>query len=306
MFIRKASERRLPRELPAALDAPLSLMPIDPKDGWRIDRWHKDQSPPAVPAAPYGQYKGDPAGAFWCFDEEQARLSEARYATSRGKLPQFIGFEQNGQPTESPRCLAGADGMMFQLGTRFLDKVEGKNDREGLRPGTPVGHAEGGGPIVLSKIVGPGVVTGADTVVVRLDRSVYTADRRNNELWLIATHPGDDRYKSTSQPVMVRVNPNKDGASQTISFPAIGEQPAGLASLKLAATSNAGLQVQYYVREGPAEIEGDTIKFTRLPPRAKFPVKVTVVAWQWGRSIEPKVQTAAPVKQTFLIQPPTH
>jgi len=286
--------------MPAEFDAPVPLTPIDPKDGWRIDRWHKDQSPPTVPAAPYAEYKGNPADAFWCFDEEQARGTEARYATSRGKMPQFIGFEQGGKPIDSPRCNTGADGMTFQLGTRFLEQIEGKNDREGLKPGTPVGHSDGG-PIVLSKIVGPGVVTGPDTVVIRLDRSVYTADRRNNDLWLNATHPGDERYKSASQPVMVRVNVNKDGASQTITFPKIESQPAGEPSLKLNATSNADLPVQYYVRDGPAEIDGDTIKFTSIPPRAKFPIKVTVVAWQWGRAIEPKVQTAAQVEQTFLI-----
>jgi hypothetical protein len=59
--------------------------------------------------------------------------------------------------------------------------------------------------------------------------------------------------------------------------------------------------VHYYVREGPAEIEGDTLKFTAIPPRAKYPVKVTVIAWQWGRSIEPKLKTAEPVERTFNI-----
>jgi len=36
-------------------------------------------------------------------------------------------------------------------------------------------------------------------------------------------------------------------------------------------------------------------------PRAKFPVKVTVVAWQYGRVLEPKLKTAEPVEQTFSI-----
>lgn len=301
MFIRKAAERRLPREMPTALDAPVPLTPIDPKDGWRIDRWHKDQSPPVAPAAPYEQYKGDPANAFWCFDEEQARATEARYATSRGKLMQLLGFVQDGKPTDRLRFTPGDDGMSFKVGTRFLEKIEDKNGKEGLPGGSPLGHATDGGPIILSKIVGPGVVTGPDTVVVRLDRSVYCADGRNNDLWLLASHPGDEKYKSASQPGMVRVNPNKEGASQTITFPPIADQTAGVESLKLPASSNAGLPVQYYVREGPVEVDGDTLKFTSIPPRARFPIKVTVVAWQWGRSVEPKVQTAARVEQTFSI-----
>ena len=70
---------------------------------------------------------------------------------------------------------------------------------------------------------------------------------------------------------------------------------------KLRATSDAGAPVYYYVREGPAEVEGDTLRFTKLPPRAKFPVRVTVVAWQYGRSLEPKLQSAAPVEQSFFV-----
>ena len=54
--------------------------------------------------------------------------------------------------------------------------------------------------------------------------------------------------------------------------------------------------------EGPAEIEGDTLQFTAIPPRAKFPVKVTVGAYQFGRPAEPKIQSAEPVFQEFLIE----
>ena len=70
-------------------------------------------------------------------------------------------------------------------------------------------------------------------------------------------------------------------------------------SLSLKATSDYGLPVSYYIKEGPAEIEGDQIVFTPIPPRSKFPVKVTVVAWQYG--IAGKVQTAEPVERSFYI-----
>ena len=70
-------------------------------------------------------------------------------------------------------------------------------------------------------------------------------------------------------------------------------------SLSLKATSDCGLPVSYYIKEGPAEIEGDQIVFTPIPPRSKFPVKVTVVAWQYG--IAGKVQTAEPVERSFYI-----
>jgi hypothetical protein len=62
--------------------------------------------------------------------------------------------------------------------------------------------------------------------------------------------------------------------------------------------------VYYYVREGPAEIrEGTTptLAFTPIPPRSKFPIKVTVVAWQRGKPVDPAIKTATPVEQTFSI-----
>jgi hypothetical protein len=71
--------------------------------------------------------------------------------------------------------------------------------------------------------------------------------------------------------------------------------------LELSASSDAGLPVFFCVREGPAVISWRTLHFTSVPPRAKFPVKVTVVAWQWGRPFEPKIQSAVPVERTILI-----
>jgi hypothetical protein len=97
---------------------------------------------------------------------------------------------------------------------------------------------------------------------------------------------------------------NEAGADQRISFDAIPEQRTPTRSISLHATSSARAKVYFYVREGPAEIHGDTLVFTSIPPRAKFPIKVTVVAWQWGRSIEPKLKTAEPVEHTFAIVKP--
>jgi len=59
--------------------------------------------------------------------------------------------------------------------------------------------------------------------------------------------------------------------------------------------------VAYFVKVGPASLEGSTLRINAIPPRSKFPIKVTVVAYQWGRAVEPKVQTAVPVEQTFMI-----
>lgn len=73
----------------------------------------------------------------------------------------------------------------------------------------------------------------------------------------------------------------------------------GTEEIRLDAVSDSGLPVRYYVKAGPAEIIGNRLIFTRIPPRSKFPVKVTVVAWQYG--IPGAVQTAGPVVREFYI-----
>jgi hypothetical protein len=55
-------------------------------------------------------------------------------------------------------------------------------------------------------------------------------------------------------------------------------------------------------REGPAEIQGDLLKLTAIPPRAKFPVEVTVVAWQFGTLGPAAVQSAEPVIATLKVK----
>jgi hypothetical protein len=142
---------------------------------------------------------------------------------------------------------------------------------------------------------------GPDTFQLRLDKNFGTDDPRNLDIWLVASHPGDATHKSIVQQAVVHVPKNTTGVKQTITFPEIPDQKIGVKSLPLHATSSAGLPVHYYVREGPAEVENSALRFSKIPPRAKFPVEVTVIAWQWGRNAAPQVQTAEPVERTFHI-----
>jgi hypothetical protein len=312
MFIRKAAAARLPADAP--LDKPVVLKPVQPGDGWRIDRWRKDQ-PPTAPAAPYAKYAGDPKQAFWCFDQEMAAATEAYYAASRGKKPQLISVTSDDMPLEkgcgepvTPRFIPAQDGITFRLKTAFFDVVPRNNSKAtfwtGLPGGSPLGHATGGGDIKLSRTVGPFVQTGPDTFIYSPGRAEYPSNHRNQDMWVVASHPGDEHYKSAVQQAMVYAAPNKVGKAQKISFPSIPDQPYGTISIKLNATSDADVPVHYYVREGCADIEGNTLRVTQIPPRARYPVEVTVVAWQFGRSTEPKVQTAESVERSFHILAP--
>jgi hypothetical protein len=306
MFLRKAAAARLP-----AGDS-TALRPVDPKSGWLVEEWHFDEIPPAAQPAPHADYAGDRAKAFWAFDEEMAKAIEAAGDRVRGKKPQLLAVwsedvplhEKSGEPV-TPRFLPGPDGITFELQTGFADKVPGSERNTNaarwarLPAGSPLGHADG--PITLSRIVGPVVQVGPRTFQYRPGRAEHTGNRRNHDMWLLAEHPGDDVYKSAVQQVMVQAPRNAEGAPQTITFPVIADQRAGQSALDLGASSDSGLPISYYVLEGPAEVDGAKLTFTPIPPRAKFPVAVTVVATQAGRSSAPKIQAASPVARTFHI-----
>ncbi len=306
VYLRSAVQARLPMQ-----SGPLkSVAPL--KQGWLIDRWRMDK-PPRAPAAPVGHYTGDMNETFWCFDGEQARATERLQATYCNKKTQLLGYVQEGKIVgQNPkahaqvdlRFLPGSDGMTFKLTGGFLDTVpEGRPVRwTGLPVGSPVGHAQGNGPVTLERICGPVVKISADTFAVNFYRMGMNNSKRSNEIWFMATHPGDTEYKRAAQQAVMHIPlRNEQGAEQRITFQPIPDQRAGTSSVRLQAASDAGVPVYFYVREGPAEVAVDMLTFTALPARAKYPVRVTVVAWQYGRASEPRLKSAKPVERTFQI-----
>lgn len=312
LYLRKVAAARLPADAP--VQGPVTLKSIDPTtDGWLVDRWRLN-TPPQAPAAPVGKYTGNAKEALWCFDEELALATEHYGDSQRGKKADLLGYLQEGNVVpQNPQLHAQVDlkflplddGMTFKLTGTFLSTVpDGRPVRwSGLPKDSPIGHAAGGGPVVISRICGPVKKLADDTFAIRFYRMGMDNTKRSNEIWLMATHPGDGEYKrAVQQSVLHFPLHNTAGAEQKITFAPIADQHANASPIALRATSSAGTKVHFYVREGPAEIVGDDVlKLTAIPPRAKFPVKVTVVAWQWGRSIEPQLKTAEPVERTFSV-----
>jgi hypothetical protein len=309
MFIQKAAQWRLPAK--ASMDQPVDLKPVNPCKGWLVDRWRNNQ-PPMAPPAPYAKYAGDRSQAFWCFDKEMALKTEKYYVRQRGKLPQLVGFVQNGKPVVvNPKAFELERlqfppldaSLTFQLQGTFLDEVPQGNPEiwTGFTNGTPIGHVNSG-VVTLSRITGPVEQLGPDIFAIRFNRLSMPFDRRMGDIWLIAKNPGDAKYRSAVEQALMKI-PFRltEGADQQIAFPKILNQKEGAKALVLNATSSANVPVYYYVREGPAEVDGNALKFTRIPPRAKFPVAVTIVAWQYGQTIEPKLKSAEPIEQTFFI-----
>ncbi len=310
-YIRKVCQYRLPA--PGPNDEPVEPKPIDPtRQGWLVDRWHRT-GPPRWAAAPVGQYRGDAREAFWCFDEEMARRTEALGAMYRGKKVDLLGYLQDGRIVPQNKAthqqvtlsfLPIEDGLTFKLTGSFLDVVPagGPEGWTGRKAGEAIGHAARGGPIAIDRICGPVEKAAADTFAIRFYRMGTNNQKRSGAIWLAATHPGDDQYRQAVQQAVLNIPlENREGPPQTIVFPEISDQPLDARSVKLQATADSGGKVRYYVLAGPAELDGDTLKIEAIPPRSRLPIKITIVAWQWGRSIAPKLQTAKPVERSFLI-----
>ena len=297
LFLKKALEYRMPATYD--LNKPVELKKLNPQNGWLAERWHPNQKKRAK-AAPYKEYKGDSHDAFWYFDKEMAEMTEERYRRERGKKPQYLGFVQKGQLlTYNPkshvkvaaRFLPEKDGLTFHLKAVYTDSLH-----------TAISDEHSLTSPEITRICGPVQKVNDTTFTVRFYRMGMYNKRRTGDICLLAGNDGDKHYKSTVQELSFRIPyRNTEGKRQHILFPGLDDVKKGTETISLHATSDCGLPVYYYVKEGPAEIEGNKLIFTRIPPRSKFPLKVTVVAWQYGLAGE--VQTAEPVERSFFIYP---
>jgi len=287
-YLRKALHYRLPNYDP--LKGPPVLRRIDPTtSGWLMDKWRGDEAPVAA-AAPVGRYKGDTAAAFWFFDEEMVRATERYEAAYRHQKAPLLGFSQQGVIVRqrdthlqvSLRWLPETDGVSFVLKGVYLDTVPGESPRPsvwtGLPAGAPVGHPAEAGAIRIDRVIGP--VKKINDTLFRLDlqKEVQTAGGRC-VLTFVATSAGDGEYKPAVQQAEMVI-------------PVVDAECEGL---------RADLPVFSYVEEGPAEIKDSVLHLTRLPPRSRYPVKVTVVSWQYGKAVEGMAGTVRSVKRTFFI-----
>lgn len=273
------------------------LKKVNPREGWLAERWHPVQ-PRRAKAAPYHKYKGDKHDAFWYFDREMALLTEARYAQERDKKMLYLGVEQDGKlatyhqkghvKTTLP-FIPQDDGLTFHVNAVFTDSLR-----------TQTVHEKVKGKPVISRICGPVKKLNDTTFVLDFYRMGTSNKRRVTDMCLLASYDGDAKHKSVVQEFVVRVPyPLTKGRRQCLLFPGLPDVTNRVTAVPLHATSDCGLPVSYYVKEGPAEIDGNKVRLTAIPPRAKYPVKVTVVAWQYG--LDGKVQTAEPVERSFYV-----
>ena len=292
MYIRKVVPARLP-----AADGVLKQVDID--SGWVVDL---DMGKPnRSPAQPANSATDSARNGVWFFDEEMAMAVEELMNvnwTRKTQIPILLRNDgsmpavQDSGLFEGVTPVVGEDGVTFTLKPAFLDKIP-NNFTTGA--GQELGHSDKG-KIQIAWLGGNSMMTGPDTIRPIVDRCWNSS--------IYVRHPGDDEYRPSIQPFGVSFPSTKTGKPQTITFPEIPDQPAGTKQLELEAVSDAGLPVEYGVIVGPARVSGNTLTFTDIPPRSRFPIKVTIRAAQFGRSIEPAVQPAPMVERSFMITAP--
>lgn len=281
------------------------LRAIDYRRGWLTELPGRGSA--RHPAAPYERYAGLKTNAAWHFDEELARATLAYHANLNGKRDQFIRWADPVWVDAGARHFFTkvswvGDGQTFEVHPVYADKYPGLHDGRGPRwpnAGKPVGHSDA--PILVKPVGGPVVAVGTNRLRIQFDALAPAGE--GGRVTFMACSVGDTEYRYTEQVGMLPrgFGAFKNGKPQTITFAPLPRLKAGSPPVKLNAASDAGLPVEFHVAYGPAIVKDGNLCVAELPLRAKYPIAVKVVAWQFGRGIVPLVQTAKPVEQMTFI-----
>jgi hypothetical protein len=307
LFLQKAVAARIPKNAP--LDGPVALLPVDAKNGWALDPAKFGQ--PEGKPIPYAQWKGDPGKCFWYLAEELAAAVQHHVAAQLAKQPQYIGFVIDGHPPSPDARMASmspkfeADGVTFRLQADYVDHIDEAEFTKGVPYYPPDVKLEHSSQPIQYRVTSGGVIqVGPDAFRVCPREGPVFPQGQPWEPTLVAYSQGDSRFRPTEHPIHINVAIlNTEGQKQTLDFPKISDRSVGaLTSVTLNAVASSGLPVQYLVSSGPATVHGDHLDFDPLPVVARFPLRVRVSAFQWGRSTGQKIQSAGPVTQEFYIR----
>ena len=189
-----------------------------------------------------------------------------------------------------PAPVMADDGVTFRLKGIMLNKLPANF----IGAGEPLAAV----PTVpaLEWVCGSYKPVGNNTFCIALDRTwPYTPN------YVGIRQLGNDRLRAIFQPGSLILARNEAGIVQRITVEKIANITVGTPFLTLRASSDSGMPVYWFVVSGPAIVNDSQLILTKIPPRSKFPVAITVAAWQWGRNTQPKVKTAEMVKQIFWV-----
>jgi len=316
-YIRAACKARL------SSDGSPTLRPVDLKSGYVVGLPVPGATP--LKPKPYAECTLNEKNLPWYFDRESAQAAYDMADVNWNAKSQIAAFcDPNGKPI--PYATTGianinpvmdADGITFTVKAAFLDKVP-----EGcVKAGASLTHASG--EPAVEWLRGPVIPLGNNRFQLALDRSFEQAGIEqkagseqnslptNPSVWdrdmqaareesplLRTIHPGDADHRLCVCPAQVLIPLNKTGKPQTITFDPISDQHANTKEITLQASSSDGLPVHFFVKAGPAVVQGDRLIFKDVPQGGAATIPVTVAAWQWGNT---STQTAPLIEQTFRL-----
>ncbi len=304
-YINLVVRARLPEQPGAA------LKPILLANGFLADLpvpGHENQ-----PVRAYVETPPEARAVPWYFDRDSAEEAQAIAHINWHAATQLPAFaDEHGQPFPytfngitwlpinkrpepstnaliTPTLETAADGITFTLRGKLLDQLPANF----VGAGEPLARAPGAPS--LEWLCGCVEPLGHSRFRLALDRTwpspIYVAVRQ----------AGTADIRAAVQPGQISRDGHVEGIPQKISFDKIPNVAAGTSSIPLIAHSDSGLPVRFFVVVGPAIIQANSLNFTKVPPRTRYPVTVTVGAWQWGRGGEIKFKTAEIVRQSFQI-----
>lgn len=287
-FIQTAYELRVPSDWNG--EGRPALRPVSRQEGWLADRWHKGLPPSAVTNF-YDSYRGNRSVAFWYPTETMARWTESIYERERNKKTQYISWMQDGRilkPGEQVVYVCDGHGMEVHARPVFVDSTY-----------TRLSDDHSVEPFHIKRQSGPFQIVNDSTFVYSPSKSGLLLSGGTG---IFAFSESDFFYGHAVATLPLR-SPGylQEGKEQVLNFKELENIRAGTVSVELQASSSQKLPVQFYVAAGPAYVEGNHLILTNIPPGSRFPVSVTVVAWQPGSAIPPYVKTAEPVERTLLI-----
>ena len=293
-YIDAAAKARLPEQ------AGEPLKPVNLKSGFQAGIPIMGYQ--AVSPLPFSSTnEGTSPHLNWYFNKDLARDAIALASVdwnAKTQIPDFLDPQGNfvsmvksGIPRPVP-VETEEDGVTFTL-------------KGALLPALPEGFVGAGEP--LASTPGEPIVEWLSGPIVPLGHGKFrvSEDRTGaNGGWVTIRKEAAAGVRGAMEPGGLGIPDNRHGKPQTISFDPIDDVPAGTKEKPLHAVSDSGMKVRFFVNAGPAVLHGDKLLFTPIPPLTRYPVSVTVTAWQRGRSTEPQIQEAKSVTQTFRITAP--
>ncbi len=288
-YIGEAVKARLPK-------ANGILVPIDLNKGWIAGLPLPGGK--LVQPKMYKDAVGDEKNCPWYFTKQQAKDAIALASVNFNRQPQFAGFANiDGTPAGFNRGIVwpipfttADDGVTFTLNPVFLKAIPDTFKYAG----TPLSHSNNQPNVIL--LCGNAKHISRNTFQLMPERSF-----KAGATYFVIRTEGDDTYRTNVEPGQLVLVPNDKGLKQVINFEVADSVISKTRRLRLTATATSGMPVSFFVKAGPARIQNNQLVITQIPPKIKFPIKITVVASQWGRSTEPQVQTATSVEKTFFM-----